>query len=83
MLHLKGEFNSNDTTVMESSVQEADTALKSRHRKKTRCGTVTSSTVSTGRPNLKLKILLKEMFIQFPEYLSEDEFLVLHLLKNV
>ncbi|KDR17589.1 borealin [Zootermopsis nevadensis] len=42
-----GEFNSNDTTVMESSVQEADTALKSRHRKKTRCGTVTSSTVPT------------------------------------
>jgi hypothetical protein len=52
---LKGEFNSNDTTVMEGSVQEADTPLKSRHRKRTRCVTVTSSTVSTGRPNLKLQ----------------------------
>jgi hypothetical protein len=45
----KGELTySNDTTVTEGSFQEADTTLKSRHRKRTRCISVTSSTVSTG-----------------------------------
>jgi len=37
---------------MEDSVQEADTTLKSHRRQRTRCTTVTSSTVSKG--NLEL-----------------------------
>lgn len=42
-----GVPNSSNTTLMEKSVQEADTTLQPRHHKRTRCVTVTSTTAST------------------------------------
>jgi hypothetical protein len=43
----KGALNSSNTIAMEKSVQEHDTTLGLCHRKRSRCVTVTSSTVST------------------------------------
>jgi hypothetical protein len=46
---LKGLLSSKNTTLMGKSVEEADTSLKPRHRKRYRCETVTSSAASTGK----------------------------------
>lgn len=48
----KGKENSNSTTVMEDTFQEADSTLHSRHRKRSRSAKVTSSILSTG--NIKV-----------------------------
>ncbi|GFG40605.1 hypothetical protein Cfor_06642, partial [Coptotermes formosanus] len=47
-----GKENSNSTTVMEDTFQEADSTLHSRHRKRSRSAKVTSSILSTG--NIKV-----------------------------
>jgi len=52
---LKGKQNSNSKTIMEGTVQEGDSTLRSGHHKRSHYAKVTSSTLSTG--NIKVLFL--------------------------
>ncbi|XP_023715215.1 borealin [Cryptotermes secundus] len=68
-----GLLNSNNTTLMEKSVQEADTTLKPRHRKRTRCVTVNSPRASTELRRVTRSISLNNKY-RIPEHISSVSF---------